>query len=197
MQYTDPNSLLKRATELKKAGDINKAIETLRTAYSSIEQETEVLYGVDKFLRLPLYLHAAGRKDESLKEFQVLLTKGHPRQMNNRGVRSMERSIVYDKIRLVFQRDKEYIQALKYAILAKLGWIQGLNIQNRRSELEFSVTADSVEKAVGSLIKKSSLLSQQNEIIEFVCDLAKRPDLLDFNSLPSNIKTFLKSLHSA
>ena len=67
----DPDRLLKEATEKKKSGDMDGAIECLRKAYKEIAK-TSVNYTVKAYLRLPLYLQYAKRNDEAWSEFHKL-----------------------------------------------------------------------------------------------------------------------------
>ncbi len=63
--------LSKSATELKKNNKLNDAIDILVKVISLMKQ-SELQYGVDKFVRLPLYLQQANRFDESISVFNEL-----------------------------------------------------------------------------------------------------------------------------
>src|SRR5258708_2090283 len=99
------SELLKQATRERDEGNLDAAVETLRRAYGEIAQ-SYVAYSVDTFLRLPLYLQKAGRNDEAWREFNLLLTRGFPNQIQNLELLPMEHSQIFDKMRLFLQREK-------------------------------------------------------------------------------------------
>lgn len=109
--------LLKEATEHKKIGNWSAAIECLRRAYTEIEKGS-TLYPVETFLRLPMYLHAAGRKAEAQQEFQKLISR--TRQNKPSVQKYYDLQHVLDKIRLCMQRDKARPQAIKFGVLSYL-----------------------------------------------------------------------------
>ena len=76
-------TLLKKATEQKKSGDINNAILTLKLAYGEIAKTT-IEYPVETFLRLPMYLQEAKQNDEAWKEFNKILAYGFPNQIKDK-----------------------------------------------------------------------------------------------------------------
>ena len=119
--------LLKEATQLKREGDLSSAIKKLKQAESKI-QRSSVDYGIETFLRLPMYLQAAGRSDEAIKQLDQLLSKypepwGHCVKFDKRGIYPMHldlaRGSIYDKMRLVYQRDNNPSDALPYSVLAE------------------------------------------------------------------------------
>ena len=128
---TNPPSydLLKRATAEKKRGDIEAAIATLRQAYELMNRE---VYGVEPYLRVPMYLQAAGRTDEAMDELWRLIeiydTGG--------GVDLHFQHSIYDKMRLVLQRAGRRDEAVKYGVFSSLLWARALIVQNRWHELE-------------------------------------------------------------
>lgn len=120
----DPDILLKKATSKKKEGDFDNAIKLLKLAYKEISKGPMV-YPVDTFLRLPLYLQAAKRNDEAWREFNFLLTKGYPNQMSDLEFIPMDHSIIYDKMRLFLQREGKPELAIKFGIFSFLSWAIG------------------------------------------------------------------------
>lgn len=116
----DSAKLLRQATALKDAGDINAAIVALKKAYKLIaESEEEAL--LETFLRLPLYLQAAGRTGEAWQEFHHLLLYGIP----SRNLNEHDRSTIYDKMRLCAQREKKDIDTVVYGVLSYIHDLRG------------------------------------------------------------------------
>ena len=111
------SDLLKMATEKRNAGDINAAIELLRKAYVEIGNDS-IVYSVSTFLRLPLYLQQAGHTDEAWREFNLLLTRGFPKQVTNPALLPMEHCQIYDKMRLFLQREKKFDLAVRFGVLS-------------------------------------------------------------------------------
>ena len=86
----------------KKAVDRNKIKRLLREAYRKIERGT-ITYPIDTYLRLPLFLFEAGHRDEAWMEYNRLLIDGIHGDSPN--VVPMNRSRVYDKMRLMLQKE--------------------------------------------------------------------------------------------
>jgi len=113
----EPNELLKGATAKKKAGDLESAINVLKMAYKAIEKQGGG-YTVEVFLRLPMYLQAAGRSDEAWNELARLLKGGYSGQLKSADVLPMEHTLIYDKMRLFLQREGKHDQAVGFGICA-------------------------------------------------------------------------------
>lgn len=124
------NQLFRQATELKKAGNLDGAIDALIAAEQAIHAG-DVEYSINFWVRLPMYLQAAGRGAEAIDYLQQLLaryphdwTAPPPRdrfgKLSARLANS--RGTIYDKVHLVYLRDKQPLAALPYAVL---GWTYG------------------------------------------------------------------------
>jgi hypothetical protein len=153
----DPDRLLKEATARKKAGDMDGAIECLRRAYKRISR-TRIVYSVNTFLRLPLYLEQARRADEAWSEFNRLLTDGYPNQIRTRDLLPMHHSIIYDKMRLFLQREHHAQRAVKFGVFSHVSWCQGLYYQKRKDELAGCLCEDCFEGVVDELLEKANRL---------------------------------------
>ncbi len=70
---SETDALLRKSTQQADAGDWNGAIETLREAKARLV-ESHVHYPVETWCKLGLYLSRAGRFDESMAEFDWLLS---------------------------------------------------------------------------------------------------------------------------
>ena len=153
------DAALRQATELKQAGRINEAIKELENFHHCAEAGNAI-YSVESFLRLPMYLQAAGRREEAWEQFYKLLKDGYPKQLPDAGVRLAEKSAVYDKMRLFLQRDKNSLLAVHFGVLCYAAWLAALFKQSRKEEL---IKEQSPKKM---LLKIDGLLAK-----------AKRPDL--------------------
>ena len=119
--------LLKEATAAK-ATNPDAAVARLRTAYAKIAR-TKTVYPVETFLRLPMYLQAAGRGAEALEELDRLFVAGYPNWSDSDALRLMDQATVSDKRRLVLQREKRFAEAVPAGVLS---WV--LEIRSEMAE---------------------------------------------------------------
>jgi len=158
--------LLKDAAQKRRSKNLDEAIALLRQAYEEIKK-SNISFPFDTFLRLPLYLQQAAYIDESLSEFELLLNHGYPNQPEEESLILMDRSIIYDKMRLVLQREKRYIDAAKYCTMSRMSGIIALHKQDMLNDLPVDDRVDSINKDVAGLLNKG-----------------KRPELLaPFNTI--------------
>src|ERR1035438_1581708 len=153
------DAALRRATELRSAGRINEAIAELASFHRHAE-DGSVSYPVESFLRLPMYLQLAGRREEAWDQFYKLLKEGYPKQPPDAGVRMAQKSAIYDKMRLFLQRDKNPLLAVHFGILSYAAWLAALFKQSRIDELLKEQSPKNMRLKLDSLLAK-----------------AKRPDL--------------------
>lgn len=182
----DPDTLLKEAIDKRKAGDLENAIKLLREAYKEIGKRS-IIYPVDTFLRLPLYLQEAKRNDEAWREFNILLTKGYPSQMNNPELIPMDHSIIYDKIRLFLQREGKSELAVRFGIFSYISWAIGLYRQKRNDELGAYVSRGSFENTIRKLLKKAKKEDLVEKISSIVEEQIKRLPNIDFGELAKGV----------
>jgi tetratricopeptide (TPR) repeat protein len=131
------SELSKLATECKKAGDFESAIRLMRQVESLMDRDEEAEFRAESYCRLPLCIHESGQLEDSIKQFKEVLkrfsyTWGTIKRnsVGNIDVSlAHQRAYVYDKIRLVLQREKRIIEAVSYSILS--------NTYVDRSQLEF------------------------------------------------------------
>lgn len=118
---------LKKASELAKSGSLDAAIKALESAELAMSQG-EVDYSPAVLCRLPMYLQEAGRGQEAVDKLIDLLGRypsawGKPLRRDQVGMFQghieSQRGTVYDKLRLVLQREQRYLEAIPYAILAE------------------------------------------------------------------------------
>lgn len=129
-QYTNEvrpcDILLKEATAQKKIKNWDGAIRCLREAYIDIENYS-TQYSIETFLRLPMYLHEAGRKQEAFQEFQKLLARAQKKQLNIQAYFDIH--TITDKMRLCFQRDGLFSESAKFGVISYLYRAYALNLQ--------------------------------------------------------------------
>ena len=173
--FNYPDQLLKQAANEKKT-DINKSINTLRQALKNI-QYNKISYSIDVFLRLPLYLQQAQRKEEALSEFNRLLDSNNDRVMKN-----MENSIILDKMRLFYERENHKTEALRYGILSYVvryyAYIDQYNLayskedaQERRQRAYEMASKEAIKIRLGKVIKKTRQEHEANDISNVVYNI--------------------------
>lgn len=118
---------LKRASLLKKQGDIHSAVDEIK-AFRKYAAQGNVNYTMRSFLRLPLYLQAAQRREEAWEEFYHLLENGYPNQAPDEANLWTERSEVYDKMRLFLQRDQQVQLSFYFHILSMAAAFRGRHL---------------------------------------------------------------------
>lgn len=178
--------LLKEATARKKAGDLDGAIELLREACAEIEESGEQ-WGIQPFLRLPMYLQAAGRNDEAWRELNLLILRGYPGQIKDANVVMMEHSIVYDKMRLFLQREKKAKAAVKFGVLSYLSWATGLYMQERTEELRDYISRGKVEATIRNLLKKAKKEDLLEQIYDIVEEETEQLPHVDFSRISEKV----------
>jgi tetratricopeptide (TPR) repeat protein len=118
------STLNKRATALSNHDEWDKAIACLREARALMDQPGGISYSINTCVRLPQYLHHAGRFDEAMAEFNQMLidtpgriiresqqqTKNHIRMVTHAYI-----AAIYDKMRLACKREKLRDKAATYA----------------------------------------------------------------------------------
>jgi tetratricopeptide (TPR) repeat protein len=181
------SDLLKDATQKHKDKDLPGAIECLRQAYSLLAK-LSVSYPIETYLRLPLYLQQNKQYDESVREFNKLLADApaktakefsHISKRQQDGLTAMERGIIYDKMRLAAQREKQFVSAVYCQILSDAHRCLGLKLQGRKDEFEGYVDRESWLDSIEDLLAKAkkgnawaSVLSQQCMAFVKVCSVS-------------------------
>ena len=122
----DPKKLMNIAFSYKEKKDWDSAIEYLKKSYEAYYEsplEYPYDYNIQDFLRLPLYMHQAGYKEEAWETFEKFLKGYLPvKTPNETGLeydinKTWECRDIYDKMRVSSDRDKNYIQSLIYRCL--------------------------------------------------------------------------------
>lgn len=166
---TETRKLLAEATRKKDDGDFGGACGLLRQAYARLNYSDSE--PIETYLRLPLYLQKAGLADEALAEARWLLENFHHSLPKvERLCLPMTRSAIYDKLRLILQREKRYEEAVRYGVLSHLSWAQGLARQGRKEELTNLLEPEAVAM---DLLKKTSKIAAVNDVAAIVADEMK------------------------
>jgi len=162
--------LLKEATQLKKAGDWDGAVEALRQAYKNAKSEG-VSYGADTYLRLPKYLYEAGRADEALSEYNRALTEGLDGQAPSKEMAAVNQSQIYGSMAGQLKKEKKFYDAAMYQAASALSWEKGMLAQQRESELDF----DSLQKTIKQTLKKLDANEAHEQFIALVKEAVSNP----------------------
>lgn len=118
------STLNKRATALGNHDEWDKALACLREARVLMDRPDTPSYGINTWVRLPQYLHRAGRFEEAMAEFDQMLIDTPARvireshqQTRNAIRRTTHADIasIYDKMRLACKREKLPDKAAIYA----------------------------------------------------------------------------------
>lgn len=187
LQQIDSGTLLREATANKAAGNINGAIELLRQFWLA-EPFGSSGYGVEAYLKLPMYLQHAGRRDDAWRALSLLMTDYvlSTAKLNDQ-VLPMVRSEIYDKMRLFWQREGEPSIAVKYGILSHMHWLLGLHHQRRRVELRDCASRDVIENVVKPLLKKAKRLHKQSRLCDLVESEVRKLPSIDVRALEAVI----------
>lgn len=180
--------LLQQAAAKKKSGDIENAIATLHEAYKEISR-TSVNYTIAPFLKLPLYLQQASHSNAAWREFNRLLVEGYPNQLRSPGPMSMDHAIIYDKMRLLLQREQRCQEAIKYGIFSHLLWGIGLHKQGRKQELRSYLSRHAIKTMLQELLKKAKKDDLSVELYDALEKHLKRFPNINFPLLGRNINS--------
>ena len=186
-----PDELLKQATIKKNSGDLDGAIKLLRDAYGELDKSS-MFYSIDVYLRLPLYLQEAGRKDEAWGEFNRLILWVNSKPRYSAEVTPMEQSMIWDKMRLFLQREGKNESAVQFGVWSYLSWAVGLYVQKRKDELNTYTSGANIEKAVKPLLKKAGKEASLGNIVSIISSRLKSLPKLDFKQIADTIQKELK-----
>lgn len=188
---SDPDKLLKKATNKKKTGDIIAAIENLRKAYKIIGKNW-INYGFETFLRLPMYLQEAGKNDEAWKEFNNLIIK-----VKNDFIALNK---IYDKMRLFLQREGKNIEAIKFSVFSYYSWVIELYKRHEEAkstneeyrawepeevgiQLKNFTTRENITTNIQKVIKKASKKNITSQIVSIIEEQVEILPKIDFIEL--------------
>jgi hypothetical protein len=179
--------LLKEATVKKKEKDWDSAIALLREAYAEIQKEG-IEHSINTYLRLPLFLADAGRRDEAWAEFNRLLTDV---SNENPELIPMSHSQIYDKMRLSLQREGRSIEAVRLGVFSYLSWAKGLAMQKREEELIDYKSRESIAAMVKPLLKKAKKEQRQEAVEQIVQAAMLTVPHISFSNISNELAVIL------
>lgn len=204
----DPQKKLTEAVEHKKNENWEMAFKALHEAYERMKY-SEIDYGIDKFLRLPMYLHAAGKKDIAWKILNNYLRGEYPiiKGEKNLFQQVMDQLEIKDKMRVVLEREKKFTQSLLFFCE-----VQYLNIQNLKeiSKWDFDsretksfhkkrlAEASSLKKITELLkpkLKKANLSGQEEKIAKLILRIFKKNinPIIGTNEVRNSVTEIIKN----
>lgn len=183
--------LLKLATEKKKAKDWDSAIAALKGAFQEIAQ-SQLSYSIDTFIRLPQFLKSAGRSKDAWMEFNELLFNGYPNQLDNDSVLPMNRSILFDKMRLFLQREKKEQLAEVFSIFSAVSWRVGLQRQQRLEELDELTAEDDLDQ-MASTLSAYSTPGTIKQLCDAVTKQLRIHSTVDYNQLGLSMEAVISA----
>src|ERR1017187_156079 len=169
----DPGNLLNSPTAHRAPGRLDKAIGDLREAYRIIAKG-DVVYPVETFLRLPLYLQEANRPNEAWSEFYALLQHGFPLMPRDPCLLPMFHSSIYNKMRLFLLRQGFPLLACCYGIGSRYASGVGLYRQKRVDELLAILDVDSEREMVTTMLKKAKAVEKVDTILSVTAPFRKK-----------------------
>ncbi|WP_281885616.1 hypothetical protein [Paenibacillus sp. YYML68] len=180
----------------KQQGGYSAAIEPLRILHAKMLEHGG--YGVTELLRLPLYLQQAGKFVEALEEIN---------RLTSRFTEPLSISVIVDKRRLMFQREKRFLEAIPDGVFSyffeMLSLYQSAAENMKNMDYFYSEEGESIQlcehfnnNAQFCLDKIQTMQSHEyiHDMLLKLLKKAKRTDLLD--ELTDLINYHLKDLHS-
>jgi hypothetical protein len=181
------NRLLKEATNKKRSGELDGAITILRSVYDKLNSNG-MMFSIETYLRLPLYLQEAGRKDEAWSEFNQLILWVNSKQRYSPEVTPMEQSIIWDKMRLFLQREGKNDYAVQFAVWSYLSWAVGLYMQKREEELKTHKTKANIQKTLKGVLNKANKESLTDRIIKIISDALGNLPMVDYKKIAKAVQ---------
>ena len=183
-------ALLKAATRFKEEAWYDEAIAALRQAFVEIANEGG-MHPIATYLRLPMMLQLAGQRDAAWSEYNRLLTTDVTSMASDSQIGPMERSQVYDKMRLMLQREGNPRWAVSMGILSHVSWAIGLKRQHRTEELVEHVSSARLSDVVTPLLKKAQAGGAHHALVALLTKELSRPDRIDLVALTSQIDAII------
>jgi len=188
----DEKELLHLATQKKKEGNFDEAIQHLKEAYKVIGKG-RINYDIKTLLRLPKYLQLADRSDEAWSEFNKLLSEVYSNRNDNIVIQHIDASIIYDSMRLFLQREKKHKQALVFFALSYLKQVESLSAQQRKEELETFRTEKYIAKELDKHLKKASLEHLKADFIKILIDESENSDNVNIPKATKKLKSLIST----
>lgn len=188
----NPDELLKQATAQKNAGDLPSAIKSLKIAYEELNKNS-MLYPIQTYLRLPLYLQEAEIKDEAWEEFNKLILWVNSKPRYSPEVTPMEQSIIWDKMRLFLQREGRNEYAIQFGVWSYLSWAVGLHIQGRKDELNTYKSIANIHKTIRPILKRAKREALAERIAYIIGNTLENLPEINFKEIANTIQKELEA----
>ena len=184
--------LLKEASQKKRDGDIDGAIEVLKAAYEELDEHSWS-FPIEVYLRLPLYLQESGKKDEAWKEFNrlVLWVNSKPRY-SHEGT-PMELSAIWDKMRLFLQREGQNDYAVQFAVWSYLSWAVGLYMQKREDELAAYKAETNIQKALNTSLHKAGKEFLTDRLVKIILNSLENVPAVNYKEIAKTVQEELNN----
>jgi hypothetical protein len=185
-KQTRADEWLKEAAALKDADDVDGAIKLLKRAFEEIRREN-VLYSVETFLRLPVYLQRAGKMKDAWQEFNHLLFKGYPNQPKDEAILAIDRAKIFEKMRVFLERDGRADVGAVYGVFHLVCKGIALHKEQRQRELRSSFSKTACADCIHELKKHPGNLGPLQPVRDAIVEeLGRYPDV-DFEMLGKRI----------
>ncbi len=185
------SALLRDATQRKKRGDFDGAVELLREAYREMEREGP-RHPMDVYLRLPMMLQLAGRNDEAWAEYNRLLVSPPDPELPRSGF-LMWSSQVYDKMRLFRQREGKSADAALFGILAFACEALAVHSEGGREDLKLFRDPEVVRGTLEPLLQRAGRLDATEPLVSIVAGFISRAPKADLGKLVQEVRSALSS----
>lgn len=103
----------------------------------------------------------------------------------------MDRSLIYDKIRLCLQREGRFDAAVKFGLLAHLSWAPGLYLQQRNDDPERHASRETVRRVTCDLLRKMKKEHLGEEVSRVAREALANLPAIDFEEVGGKIDAML------
>ena len=177
-------SLLKEATQKKKASDLPGAIKCLKSAYNIMCDDPD-WFSVGSACKLPLYLQQNKQEQEAWETFLDIVKRCDHYAL----------STAYDKMRLFLQRSGKPVEAVKYGIFSHLvdmasGYMVNKEIK-KDGGYENRTLSEMSSGEIESLLKKAKKTDLLSEIETIVNKYSAKIPKINFVELDKELHTVL------
>jgi len=192
--------LLDEGEQRRRMGDLEGAVMCFQAAQKNA-QSPHVVSTLEEHLRLPQALQESGQMGEARSEFRKLLEDGYPGQLENPSIQWVERSIIYDRMRLAFEQEGRLQDAAVYAAFSFLADAYSRFLDDARDGYEDDVvhlqsrsTAQArAEMIVEILSPNAGKEKVQERVSERLFTVAHRLGDEDISSLMATVETVIRS----
>ena len=183
--------LLTEASQKRKNGNLDGAIEVLKAAYKELDKHSWS-FPIAVYLRLPLYLQESGKKDEAWEEFNRLVLWVNSKPRYSPEVTPMDLSAIWDKMRLFLQREGKNDYAVQFAVWSYLSWAVGLYMQKREDELVAYKAETNIEKALKTSLHKAGKEFLTNRLVKIVLNSLGNLPAVDYREIAKTVQEELR-----